>query len=130
MSSASLLIFHYILESTISFLFLCLKGSREDDLDLPPLSEAPIKMRYESGPEAEAYSHAPGDLGYLELEVKGVNLAMLMSSTTSLTELIEDEKVAPPLPMKIVVMDTTVTLKVWIQSNFTIQTVHWMELSI
>jgi hypothetical protein len=69
-------------------------------------------MRYESGPAATVSSSAAGDLGYLEMEVKGLSLTMLTSSLTSLTEFIEDEKVPPPMPMKIVAMDTSVVLKV------------------
>lgn len=86
--------------------------NREDDLDLPPLSEAPIKVRYESGPAAALSSSASGDLGYLEMAVKNVDLTMLMSSLASLTDFIEDEKLPPPLPMKIIAEDVMVTLKV------------------
>jgi len=45
--------------------------------------------------------------------VEGLSAEFLTSSLTSLVDLIEDELIPLPLPMRVVCKNTDITLKVW-----------------
>ncbi|XP_077994707.1 bridge-like lipid transfer protein family member 3B [Glandiceps talaboti] len=83
---------------------------KQSDLSPLPKSEDPVVgLRLSMGPAAEKYS--PGASKHLGVRVNGLDTQVLMTSLTSLVNLIEDEKKGNELPMPIDVSVTQANIK-------------------
>ena len=78
----------------------------------PTSTSVPIKLRFDMGPAAESLAPSADERGHLCMQVCGLNLELGMSSLTSLTDLIEDERIPLAMPMSINIHDCDITLKV------------------
>ena len=90
-------------------LFSAMKDRKEQ---LPTVTDPPVKLQFNMGPAASSFSAAAVEKGYLSLRAQGINLRLLTSSLTNITDLIEDEQLGEPLPMLVEVTDSLITLKV------------------
>ena len=82
------------------------------DVPPPPALSPPVTIRFQVGPAAENLAPTAGERGYLRVRVDGLRARLQMSSIQILTDLIEDEKIPPIMPMFIMVTETDVTIKV------------------
>ncbi|CAH1786944.1 unnamed protein product [Owenia fusiformis] len=87
-----------------------LAGSK-DHCDLPILETAPVNLRFSMGPDAELLAPTAGERGFIHVQANDLDLNLNMSSVTSLTDLIEDEKLADAVPMLVELIQTAVHLK-------------------
>ena len=73
---------------------------------------APLKMRYQIGPQAELLAETGGVRGYLDCRIDDLRVSMVTSSMANLADLMEDEKIPPFMPMVVRVNDSDITLRV------------------
>ena len=103
---------------------ICL-GAKEYTSGLPVVAESPVKLRFMSGPAAEAVAETAGERGFLHMKADKLDLQLLMSTITNLTDLVEDEKIIPAMPLLVEVTRVKVTLKVMMGIVCLIMTLNW-----
>ena len=113
-----------IFSPKILFYPICL-GAKEYTSGLPVVAESPVKLRFMSGPAAEAVAETAGERGFLHMKADKLDLQLLMSTITNLTDLVEDEKIIPAMPLLVEVTRVKVTLKVMVGIICLIMTLNW-----
>ena len=106
-------------------MFLDVKESESSTCDV---TTPPIQLRFEAGPKASRFCDAAVDRGFLQMLVQDWRATIDTANMTALLDLIEDEKVAPAMPMRVEVTGSYITLQVShmtvLQNNISIEFVN------
>ena len=71
-----------------------------------------VRARFQKGPMTKHICEEAEERGFLEARLSDASLSLLMSTVASLTDLLEDEVIPVPVPMKLLVNDVKLSLQV------------------